>query len=289
MIAELRAKASLQRLLAIVSLLALPLLRSPAFPKSQQSSDAAAAQARVFLNQGVQAFKTGQFDQAIEDFKRAKELDPSLVNASLYLATAYANQYIPGAPSKENVQLGQQAIEEFRAVLARDPTNLSAIDGIGSILYNMAGTPFDFEMMNDSKAYHQKHIDIRPRDVEPYYWIGVIDWSLAYRADRELRQNWMQKKSVTLATNDALPEVVRQEFENQFKSIVDEGIEHMKQAIILRPDYDDAMAYLNLLYRMKAEMEPTAGLRDADLLEADELVDKVKEIKKKKLGSSQLD
>jgi tetratricopeptide (TPR) repeat protein len=281
-------KALRHQLLAIVLLLVLPLLRSDAFPKSQQSSDVARAQARVFLNQGVQAFKTGQFDQAIEDFKRAKELDPSLVNASLYLATAYASQYIPGAPSKENTQLGQQAIEEFRAVLARDPTNLSAIDGIGSILYNMAGVPFDSEMMNDSKAYHQKHLDIRPKDVEPYYWIGVIDWSLAYRANRELRQNWMQKQSVTLATNDALPDVLRQEFENQFESIVNEGIEHMKQAIILRPDYADAMAYLNLLYRMKAEMEPTAGLRDADLREADELVDRVKEIKKKKMESSQL-
>ena len=287
--ARLRLKALPQQLLAILSLLVLSLLRSTAFPKPQQSSDAARSQARVFLDRGVDAFKTGQFDQAIEDFKRAKELDPSLVNASLYLATAYANQYIPGAPSKENVQLGQQAIEEFRSVLARDPTNLSAIDGIGSILYNMAGVPFDSEMMNDSKAYRQKHIDIRPKDVEPYYWIGVIDWSIAYRANRELRQNWMQKKSVTLADNDALPEVVRQEFENHFESIVDEGIEHIKQAIALRPDYDDAMAYLNLLYRMKAEMEPTAGLRDADLREADELVDKVKEIKKKKLGSSQLD
>lgn len=287
--ARLRMKALPQQLLAILSLLVLPLLRSPAFPKSQQSSDAARAQARGFLNQGVQAFKTGQFDQAIEDFKRAKELDPSLVNASLYLATAYAIQYIPGAPSKENVLFGQHAIEEFRAVLAQDPTNLSAIDGIGSILYNMAGTPFDSEMMNDSKAYHQKHIDIRPKDVEPYYWIGVIDWSIAYRANRELRQNWMQKKSVTLGANDALPEVVRQEFANQFESIVDEGIEHIKQAMALRPEYDDAMAYLNLLYRMKAEMEPTAGLRDADLREADELVDRVKEIKKKKLKSSQLD
>jgi tetratricopeptide (TPR) repeat protein len=285
--AGLRRKPLPQQMLAIVSLLVLPLLHSPAFPKSQQSSDEARAQARVFLKQGVQDFKTGQFDQAIENFKRAKELDPSLVNASLYLATAYANQYIPGAPSKENTQLGQQAIEEFRAVLSRDPTNLSAIDGIGSILYTMAGVPFDSEMMNDSKAYHQKHIDIRPKDVEPYYWIGLIDWSLVYRANRELRQNWMQKKSVTLATNDALPEVVREEFQNQFESIVDDGIEHIKQAIVLQPDYDDAMAYLNLLYRMKAEMEPTVGLRDADLREADELVDRVKEIKKKKLESSE--
>ena len=54
-----------------------------------------------------------------------------------------------------------------------------------------------------------------------------------------------------------------------------------------RPEYDDAMAYLNLLYRMKAEMEPTAGLRDADLQTANELVDQVMKIKKRKMESSQ--
>ena len=96
----------------------------------------------------------------------------------------------------------------------------------------------------------------------------------------------MQKKSVTLTSGEALPEALRQEFEDQFEPTVNEGIEHMKQAIVLRPDYDDAMAYLNLLYRMKADMEPTAGLRDADLTEADELVDRVKEIMKNKMESS---
>src|SRR6266849_2167603 len=52
--------------------------------------------ARDWLNKGVQAYKNGQFDTAIEDFKQAKDLDPGLLNARLYLATAYASQYIPG-------------------------------------------------------------------------------------------------------------------------------------------------------------------------------------------------
>ncbi len=69
-------------------------------------------QARDLLNKGVQAYKGGQFDAAIEDFKRSKDLDPSLLNARLYLATAYSSQYIPGAPSDENVRMGQQAISE---------------------------------------------------------------------------------------------------------------------------------------------------------------------------------
>jgi Tfp pilus assembly protein PilF len=52
--------------------------------------------ARDLLNKGVNAFKAGQSDTAIEDFKKAKELDPSLMMAQVYLATAYASLYIPG-------------------------------------------------------------------------------------------------------------------------------------------------------------------------------------------------
>ena len=65
--------------------------------------------ARDKLNKGVQAYKAGQTDLAIEDFKTAKDLDPSLTNARIYLATAYSAQYIPGAPSPENIRNGQQA------------------------------------------------------------------------------------------------------------------------------------------------------------------------------------
>src|SRR5215831_1643304 len=98
--------------------------------------------ARDLLNKGVAAFQNGKYDESIEDFKQAKELDPDLLNARLYLATAYATVYIPGAPSDDNVRTGQQAISEFQDVLQHDPANISAIDGIGSLLYNMAGTPF---------------------------------------------------------------------------------------------------------------------------------------------------
>ena len=52
------------------------------------------------------------------------------------------------------------------------------------------------------------------------------------------------------------------------------------------PDYDDAMAYLNLLYRQKADMETTADARDDDLKKADDLVDKVKAIKQKKMTAA---
>jgi hypothetical protein len=47
----------------------------------------------------------------------------------------------------------------------------------------------------------------------------------------------------------------------------------------LRPDYDDAMAYLNLLYRRKADVVESQTERDEFIKQADDLVDRVKEIK----------
>ena len=144
-------------------------------------------QARDALNKGVNDFKNGQYDEAIADFQHAKHLDPNLINARLYLATAYASLYIPGAPSEENRSKGEAAVREFKEVLAMQPENVSAIDGVGSILFQMAGQPYDVEKFKESKSYHQKHIEVRPDDPEPYYWIGVIDWTLSFRANAEMR------------------------------------------------------------------------------------------------------
>src|SRR5437660_11894572 len=83
--------------------------------------------ARDLLNKGVGAFKNGQYDAAVEDFKQAKDLDPSLLNARLYLATAYASQHIPGAPSEQNNNIGRPAIQEFKDTPSTNPETLSAI------------------------------------------------------------------------------------------------------------------------------------------------------------------
>ena len=239
--------------------------------------------ARDLLNKGVNAFKNGQYDQAVEDFKQAKEDDPDLVTARLYLATSYATQYIPGAPSDQNKKLGEQAVAEFKEVLEKDPKNLNAVDGIGSILFQMAGTPYDPKMFEESKKYHQLHIQFKPEDPEPYYWIGVIDWTLSFRGNAELRKDYNEKNiKKQVKETDALPASVRGDYVTKYGSLIDEGIDSLKKAIDLRPDYDDAMAYLNLLYRRKADAVDSADQRAELQKQADDLVDKVKEVKQKR-------
>ena len=248
------------------------------------ASGCAKLKARDELNKGVAAYRDGKYDQAIEFFKDAKENDPTLTNARLYLATAYATQYIPGAPSDENIRMGTSAVKEFQDVLTADPANIPAIDGIGSILFNMAGTPYTPSRFEESKTYHKKHIAQKPEDPEPYYWVGVIDWTLSYRANLVARGNWrLSHAGKPLKDEDPMPPDVRDAYTKENGMMIDEGIDDLKKALDLRPDYDDAMAYMNLLLRRKADEATTPDERASLLKQADDFVEKAKEIKQKKM------
>ena len=121
------------------------------------------------LHAGVEQFSNGQYEKTIDNFKDAKRFDPELLNARLYLGTVYASEYIPGGPSDETRGNGELAVVEFRNVLALDAENLAAMDALGSLEFQMAGSPFNRELFQESKSNFQKHISLKPADPEPYY------------------------------------------------------------------------------------------------------------------------
>jgi len=274
-------------LITVVLLSLTPLTARNSYRQEKPPQTEEQRQARNALNSGVENFKNGRADEAIIDFTRAKQLDPQLLNAQLYLATSYASLYIPGAPSEENQQKGEAAIAEYRGVLILEPENLSAIDGIGSMLLQMASGPHLYaDRYAESKTFHQRHIQIKPDDPEPYYWIGVIDWTLSFRADRELRAHFNQfVAGKELSEAQPLPPDLREPYAREYGPTIDEGIASLKQAIVLKPDYDDAMAYLNLLYRRKADTVASKSDRDQWNEMADDLLEKLKEIKQKRIES----
>src|ERR1051326_4865685 len=107
--------------------------------------------ARDNLNKGVQAYKNAKYEEAIERFRDAVNLDPSLVNARLYLATAYAQQYIPGSGTPENIKFAEQAIDEFKKVLETNPpreAQVGSLKGIASLYFNM-------KKMDEAKNYYR--------------------------------------------------------------------------------------------------------------------------------------
>jgi tetratricopeptide (TPR) repeat protein len=230
--------------------------------------------ARDQLNKGVQAYKNGRFEDAIEHFKNSVALDPDLGVARLYLATAYFGQYVPGVDTPENNRSAEQAIEQYQKVLESQPnqTNrITALKGIASLYFNM-------KKFDQAKEYQRKVLEQDPTDPEAYYSIGVIDWTKAYFPRQEARQKIGLKPEEPLKD-----EKVCEELRGKNAETVKEGVDMLSQAMKLRKDYDDAMAYLNLMYREKADIECGDPLqRTIDLKTADGYVEQAMEVKKRK-------
>lgn len=229
--------------------------------------------ARDQLNRGVAAFRNAQFQTAIEHFQTAVTLDPALLNARLYLATAYAQQYIPGGETKENIKLANQAISSFEEALKMDPNNMTAIASIAQIYYNMNN--FD-----KAKEYQRRRLQIEPNNSEPYYWIGVIDWMVCYRRNGQLRNELRLNMPDAKGDFPPLPEKARAELEKDNGPPVEEGLNALKKSIEMKPSDFDTMAYLNLIYRQKADIEPERDARGADLKTADEWQQKALNLRK---------
>ena len=232
--------------------------------------------ARDQLNKGVAAYRNAQFQQAIMHFKNAVDLDPTLLNARLYLATAYRQQYIPGGDSEDNVQIANQAISSFEDVLKMDPNNLTAISSI-------AQTYYDMKKFDQAKEYQRRRLKIEPGNPEPYYWIGVIDWAIAYPRAQQVRKDLniaFPPDPTKPGILKPIPEKERAALEEQNSTVVDEGIQAIQKAIDLKPNDADAMAYMNLLLRQKSEYEKDAETRSDLLKQADDWVDKALNVKK---------
>jgi tetratricopeptide (TPR) repeat protein len=219
--------------------------------------------ARDQLNKGVMAFRNAQFQVAIEHFKNAVQYDPTLVTARLYLATALAQQFIPAVDTPQNTKTGQDAIDQFSEVLKIDPNNTTAMASIGQLYYGMK----DFDK---AKQYQRDRLQVEPNNPEPYYWIGVIDWAVAQKNDADVR------KDLKLTVPDPktgyyppLPEKARASLEDENSKFVSEGLDALQKAINLKPNDFNTMAYINLMYRQKADIDTDKEARLADLKTAD--------------------
>lgn len=243
--------------------------------------------ARNELNRGVSAFSRSDYSFAVEHFQKAIEYDPELLAARQYLATAYMMQFIPGSKSEENMKIAQQALEGFREVLERDPDNANAVSYIASLYFNM-------EDMENAKEWYGKLLEYDPDNKEAHYTMGVIAWTEAYQPRLETRSEYFMKQEDPgpllrwCNTNRRLSGSDRRECREAHAELVErnlpkieEGMEHLQKAIELDPDYADAMAYLNLLYRERADLAETKEEHDEYIAKADEWVEKTLATKKR--------
>src|ERR1039458_9506351 len=139
----------------------------------------------------------------------------------------------------------EQAIDHFQQVLQVDSRNINSIKGIAYLYLQMK--KFDL-----AKEYYKKASQVDPNDPEPYYSVAVIDWTQTYVPRQEERAKLGMKPDDSLPAKDKKVCATMKETNT---ANVQEGIDNLNKALQLRPDYDDAMAYMNLMYRERADIQ----------------------------------
>jgi len=236
--------------------------------------------ARDQLNKGVKAYKDSHYEQAIDHFQQAVQLDPGLINARMYLATAFVSQYIPQVESPDNLRIAQQAIDEYQKVLdnsaASRDQKVNSAKGVAYLYLNE-------KKWDDAKKFYRMASDLDPNDAEPYYSVGVIDWTACYQPRMEERAKLGLKPEENLNPKNKDQKQVCAELKTKNTPAIQEGIDSLDKAIKLRADYDDAMAYMNLMFRERADVEcDDLAARAEDLKTADHWVDETLKAKKEK-------
>lgn len=237
--------------------------------------------ARDSLNKGVAAYKATKYEEAARKFKEAIEADPTFDVARLYLATSYMSQWIPGADSPENNQLAKNAEAEFQNVLSKDPKNKLAIESIASMRYNQANAFPNLDdklrVMDEAKVWYTKLVEVDPTNSKAYYSLGVISWSKWYPKYKAAREAAKMKQEDPGPIKD---KKIREELKTGYGALVEEGIGHLSKAVEIDKIYDDAMAYLNLLIRERADLAENPDDYKKDIATADDWVSKALEAKK---------
>jgi tetratricopeptide (TPR) repeat protein len=239
------------------------------------------------LNRGVQAYKNAKYSEAVDHFKQAIQLDPTNPYARVYLATAYMNQYIPGADSPENTRNLQAARTEFLQVLKDNPKDRLAVQSLASLALNEAGGITDPDLrakkFDEARDWNEKVLAIDPANKEAYYTLGVIAWT-RWKKDYDA-----ERAKLGMKMEDPGPfkdKKARAELSEKDGALVDEGIKNLQKALDIDPQYDEAMAYMNLFIREKADLDDNADDYKKDIQTADGWMNKAMDTRKIKAAKA---
>jgi len=223
---------------------------------AQTLDDQAGGEARDNLNKGFKSFTEQKYDEAVQFFEKAVQLDPDFETSRMYLAIAYTSQFIPGSTDPKSEEMAQKGIATFKQVVenAKDPANpnKNAMLSIASLYYQLRKYP-------ESKEWCNRILKIDPQNAEVCYRIAVIDF------DDSLEKTGIQGELVELMTPDEKAKT---------QADVDEGLQCLGKALEIRPTYFDAMEYQNLLWREKAKFEKDEKVKAELIHEADKVAQK---------------
>ena len=214
------------------------------------------------------AYNAGDFKTAVEHFENAAKLDVTNTKPKLFLANALLRESSAHA-GQPDPSLAAQAREQYLDVVAHEPRNRVAMLGIIKIAVEGKHT-------SEARDWAMKLIQADPADKVGYYTVGVMDWASAFPEFQKAKQ-----AAGIRIEEYIIPDAnLRRSLREQYLPQVEDGLHMLEMALQIDPGYDDAMAYTNLLYRLKAGLVDSPTEAAGMIAQADEWVHKALDTRK---------
>jgi len=244
--------------------------------------------ARIEIRQANEAYEKEDYATALIHYTKARAIDPSFDDLDRMIGYSQIGLYVPDDKTPKNEQHADAAIASLSRYLKKRPDDRIARDALINMYLNANRTsqaidfflqylkshPGDLEAVksvatlyakqgnfNESLTWYQKITLIDSKNPESFYIFGVVCYE-------------------KVAKNP--PADV-----NEKRAIIDRGKAALEHAIQMKPDYFEAMAYLNLLWRQQALTESDPLKAQADVQQADQIRNKTLEIIRAKKAQQQ--
>jgi tetratricopeptide (TPR) repeat protein len=235
------------------------------------------------IQKANQLYRDGRYQEAVAMFREAEQFVPDFWVLWINLGYTCRQMLVPGAKTAENAAATRCALDAFQRLKQLQPS-----DPRGPALYEQTLFETDqYEMLaqmytrrveqnardeealngliqvyskwpdhlDDAIGWYRKKADLKTGDAEAQYAVGVFIWQQLFakgggadKATFDPRPDPNQKKELKTPPPSAPDEILG----TRRIELSDLGIQYLEKAIAQRPNYHEAMTYLNLLYRQKS-------------------------------------
>lgn len=239
--------------------------------------------ARVEMKKGNEMYLNESYRQALAQYQKGLELDPSATFAWRSVGLSALALYKPGDNSRANREMGDLAVKAFESYLEDYPDDEKVRDYlistyVNSKKYDQALAYLEKQAQEDPDNANIQASRIRllieagrePEAIqlanqlpptqakaEALYTLGVDAWDAAFHGQNTMMPVAEQEKRI------------------------DQALAGMQEALRINPDYFEAMVYYNLLFREKAKLQTDEAKKQEYIAQANEWVDKAKALRKK--------
>jgi len=240
------------------------------------------------IKKGNEFLKAAQYQSALAAYEEALRLDPSEKKLHKNVGLAYMGLYQPGSKHPKDLEYASKAIEHLKVYTEAFPEDKKAREFLVSLYLST-------ERFDDAIAFYQGMVKEDPKDTKAMQSLAQMYFK---KGDVDNAVSWLKKRLEAETTPEAKAEVYYfigvQAWDRSYNfpdldpvqraHIVDEGLDALNKALQIKPDYFEALSYVNLLYREKAKIEADPAKKQEYVDTANKYLQQALELRKKALA-----